>query len=278
MYLLDNDQVPYSSHFSKKECACLAIAMNIAFTSRHEFNPYKCLKKHEKNDFDECFERKHTFTAESKGGSSIRLSNKVAITYFHILWDVFFSLWAEPIVPTTDFPDTIYMHKEAGSTCSYYLPGSQNSVKNDEIKSFATRVIVGGFYMAQAIGYKNTWGHVPRMYINAVDSVQVNNCCKKGTRIICGELSKLVKDKINASFSLISFHNECPVIMVVDIGCRFKPLAEDTSLITNGFYGRRVLNQLSLRSVDDEISLHTNTVVNTISLQYSSGMLSIPII
>jgi hypothetical protein len=27
MYLLDNDQVPYSSHFSKKECACLAIAM-----------------------------------------------------------------------------------------------------------------------------------------------------------------------------------------------------------------------------------------------------------
>jgi hypothetical protein len=243
--------------FDKKQCTCLAIVMNIAYLQHQNFYPYTPDEEFQKNDFSSCFGRHRSFSVGGYG-SVFNMTPTLTKIFFTALWNVFRRLYWDDI----DDIGSLYDTTEEGSTCQHHLPDSQLIVTNEEIKSFAEEVMTNGFFVAQAIGFKNSWPYLPRQYINACDNVQLDNFCKIATRLICCKLMNLLVADYDDRINLDLFHKNSPIVVSADIALMLTPLQENTSFIVNGIYANKVLKQLGMRSYRKEASVHRTSGVD----------------
>jgi hypothetical protein len=228
--------------------------MNISYTLCNEFEEfYDDNSKQECDDYITSCNRIREFTVGiGITNQAVSFSPKSAQIFFRLFWTVIQRLYEEEI----HNENSLYESADIMSTSQKYLIGSKVRITNEEIKEISGEIYTKCFIMAQAIGFKNPWTFKPRMKFDAADSVQMDYFCKVSARLLCTELVTLLNQRYSRWIDTDIFHLNCPLIVMADLAHTFTPMDTNCSLITDGYYGKKVLQKMIDRSVFDEYNQH----------------------
>jgi hypothetical protein len=258
MYLLDSERVPKTNVLEYKASVCLAITINMALRKRELMGWYKQLSFQSKGQFQDAFKRQLGFQIVSEFRSKhCSCDGHTAQIYFRLLYDVWTTLYQDSLDAVTRDACPFLLYGDQFETNNHYLLSEPNKVTNEDIVYFATRCLKTAIFVGTTYGIKNFYKTKPFGVADVCSVGKVTDFAKKGTRIISRFFHQNFRtdaypdyifpdrDPIDNTPDASDFrHDLCPLVYGVDIGHEISPIDENCSLVSNGFGGRKYLQEI----------------------------------
>lgn len=257
MYLLDPAGIPKTNVLEYKDSCCLAITINMAIVKCRTFEFFRTSSPQTQQRFLTAFERQLGFQSETEYRSKhCSCDGETASVFFALLT----SVWERLYIDSRIGGPSVLHNNSGGQFASNneYLLVEKNKVRNTDIDDFARKCLKFGFFVASTFGIKNTYDVHPFGYTNVCDGKQHVMFPLKATQVIssvfhqnfnCSKYPEYLLPDLdedgNIDADYVEFRNDlCPLMYGVDIGHEVTALSENTSLVPNGYGGRKYLREI----------------------------------
>lgn len=243
LYVLDANRVPLNSMFTEKDLCALAITMNLCMKKKALLDTYNDLEYMERNDFDSIFERTIAFTVSGGEVKFIKSPSTHAKYFFSMLWETWEKIHKDTTRTTVGVNNMLDFDDEY-ATNNNYLPDDLNKITNKEIINFCHDIFHNSCFAGNAFGFKTSFAKKPKSVIDLQYPGEFDLFCKKSITILKKEIHSLNMKRFHSYITDNERDDSCPLIFTNDYAVELTPVNPNTSIVINGFLGRRIMEFL----------------------------------